>query len=408
MKVLYLFTSSFPFGKGENFLETEIVYLSKTFREITIVPYQYGGVEKARLLPSNVKILQPLRSDKAKFIIILLKGIFNLKPFKIFALDLLKLNVRSISHFRRWIRETIITRWLLGTKAIETIIQQKDQSILYFYWSSGPTSSNLSLVLGKKIKTAVRFHGSDLYLETDNNKGYIPFREQQLNNINIAITISELGKNYLNNNYPKIKFETKTFPLGSESFGLSNMSDDGTLRIVSCSSISQIKRVHIIANAIKELDIPIVWIHFGDGPLRSSIEQIMVEKNSNIKFELRGQVEHKEILSFYHNSNVDVFINVSSSEGIPVSIMEALSFGISIIATDVGGTSEIVDENIGFLLPSTIEFTDLRRAIVKFHNLSSAEKLLLRANARKTWEQKADASKNYTEFALFLAKLANE
>ncbi|MFR4320263.1 MAG: glycosyltransferase [Blautia massiliensis (ex Durand et al. 2017)] len=44
-------------------------------------------------------------------------------------------------------------------------------------------------------------------------------------------------------------------------------------------------------------------------------------------------------------------MNVSSSEGIPVSIMEATSFGIPGIATDAGGTKEIIrDKENGVLL----------------------------------------------------------
>ena len=47
---------------------------------------------------------------------------------------------------------------------------------------------------------------------------------------------------------------------------------------------------------------------------------------------------------------IDIFINVSSSEGLPVAIMEAISFDIPIIATNVGGTSEIVTPETGILI----------------------------------------------------------
>jgi len=45
-----------------------------------------------------------------------------------------------------------------------------------------------------------------------------------------------------------------------------------------------------------------------------------------------------------------LFINTSSSEGIPVSMMEAQSFGIPILAMDVGGVREIVGPQTGRLL----------------------------------------------------------
>ena len=48
------------------------------------------------------------------------------------------------------------------------------------------------------------------------------------------------------------------------------------------------------------------------------------------------------MLDYYKNNIIDIFINLSASEGIPVSIMDAISFGIPCIATNVGGTGEIV------------------------------------------------------------------
>ena len=48
----------------------------------------------------------------------------------------------------------------------------------------------------------------------------------------------------------------------------------------------------------------------------------------NIQYEFKGNVSNTELMKQYQNKNYYVFVNVSSSEGIPVSIMEATSFGI--------------------------------------------------------------------------------
>lgn len=45
------------------------------------------------------------------------------------------------------------------------------------------------------------------------------------------------------------------------------------------------------------------------------------------------------VYDFYRNNDVDVFVNLSESEGIPVSIIETISFGVPVVATDVGGNS---------------------------------------------------------------------
>lgn len=69
-----------------------------------------------------------------------------------------------------------------------------------------------------------------------------------------------------------------------------------------------------------------------------------------------------------------MFINVSSSEGLPVSIMEACSFGIPIIATNVGGTAEIVQAGVnGILLKEQFETEVLKQAILRFAGMERQE-----------------------------------
>ena len=95
----------------------------------------------------------------------------------------------------------------------------------------------------------------------------------------------------------------------------------------------------------------------------------------------------------------DLFINVSSSEGIPVSIMEAMSFGIPVIATDAGGTNEIVKDGYnGYLLPVNIEAEEIASAIKKFILLPDAQKSELSKNATTTWKEQYNAELNYNTF----------
>ena len=68
---------------------------------------------------------------------------------------------------------------------------------------------------------------------------------------------------------------------------------------------------------------------------------------TGLTVELRGQTANDELLEFYASHRVDVFVNVSSSEGVPVSIMEAIAHDIPVVATAVGGTPEIVSPALG-------------------------------------------------------------
>jgi glycosyltransferase involved in cell wall biosynthesis len=72
-------------------------------------------------------------------------------------------------------------------------------------------------------------------------------------------------------------------------------------------------------------------------------------------------VTHDAVRDFYLTQPVDVFVNASTTEGVPVSIMEAMSFGVPVVATDVGGTGELVNSRNGALLvpnPTPAEIAD--------------------------------------------------
>jgi glycosyltransferase involved in cell wall biosynthesis len=56
-------------------------------------------------------------------------------------------------------------------------------------------------------------------------------------------------------------------------------------------------------------------------------------------------------------------VNLSSSEGVPLSIMEALAMGVPVVATAAGGTGEMVDETVGELLEVDVDAVTAGSAI---------------------------------------------
>ena len=56
---LYLFTSSFPYGNVESFLEDEILYLCEEFEKVEIIPLT-GNVNIQREVPFNCHVNVPI------------------------------------------------------------------------------------------------------------------------------------------------------------------------------------------------------------------------------------------------------------------------------------------------------------------------------------------------------------
>lgn len=98
---------------------------------------------------------------------------------------------------------------------------------------------------------------------------------------------------------------------------------------------------------------------------------------------------------------------VLPSEGTSVAIMEAMSVGIPVIATAVGGNIELLEGENGILLPENSTATELAKAFEHFCENPKMVKVL-RENSRKHWEKNYAAGKNYLLLAEHLAGLLAE
>ena len=91
-------------------------------------------------------------------------------------------------------------------------------------------------------------------------------------------------------------------------------------------------------------------IHFslaGDGPDRILLENLVRAKSLESTFEFCG---HTPVMEGFYQK-IDIFVNTSLHEGIPMSILEAMAYGIPVIAPRIGGIPEIIEDGIdGFLI----------------------------------------------------------
>ncbi|MDX1371543.1 MAG: glycosyltransferase, partial [Nitrososphaeraceae archaeon] len=247
-----------------------------------------------------------------------------------------------------------------------------------------------------------RVHGWDLYFEVSEIK-MLPFRSYISEHLDYIFPISEKGKQYILDVW-KIKDESKVFlqRLGVKS-ALKPHSTKNKFTIVSCANLIPLKRVSLLLHALQHIDFPISWIHFGDGPLFKRMHEQVQLLPSNIEVHLMGRVDNRKVLDFYKENKVNLFINTSSSEGIPVSIMEAMSFGIPCIATDVGGNYEIVNNENGRLISPNPSKKEIADTLTGFATMEQEEWKEYSDHAYKTWKTKFNAEVNYPRFVNFLS-----
>ena len=86
----------------------------------------------------------------------------------------------------------------------------------------------------------------------------------------------------------------------------------------------------------------------GEGPKRKELEKFIKENRLEEKVKLLGSISREKVFEVLKNS--DIFVLISNWEGFPYTIIEAMSFGLAIIASEVGGIKEAVNESCGILI----------------------------------------------------------
>ena len=405
--MLIVITNGYPFG-GEPFLQSEAPYLPEdtVFFAISADPHAKKGTEHRdayRIGDGSATANSYFNAARALFDREIYKEIGILKKGR-------KLSTSSI----RRLLSTYGSAWT-HYKKITDILDKNypgcvvEDFIVYSYWMD--VHAVIAVLLKRKygnVKTVSRCHGYDLY-EYRHKTNYIPFRKLVFSSLDVIAPISDNGKHYLIETYgDHFAGKLKVFRLGTKDVGLNPVADNEMFTIVSCSSITKVKRLGLIVEALSCLKIPVKWVHFGDGDQGTAIKKLAVEKldNSTIEYVFMGQTEKTEILQYYTNNHIDLFINTSESEGIPVSVMEAMSCGIPVVATDVGGTSEIVMDGInGKLVMKDAGPETIADALMTFVEMDENETSEYRKEARETWRKNYQDKVNFKRFAEMLESL---
>ncbi len=105
----------------------------------------------------------------------------------------------------------------------------------------------------------------------------------------------------------------------------------------------------------------ITFIIVGSGPLASQLKELSIKLNisRNVKF-IGFRNDIPELLSV-----IDIFVLPSLWEGMPNALLEAMAAGKPVIATDTGGSKDLIDSNINGVLVEPANSEALAEAILK-------------------------------------------
>lgn len=121
------------------------------------------------------------------------------------------------------------------------------------------------------------------------------------------------------------------------------------------------KGVPDLLHAYAQSPLEAVVYIVGDGPRRVELEALAEQLGVSARVKFLGYLPEERAWGVIRAS--DVVVNPSYTEGLPTSVLEAALLSRAILATDVGGTPEIIEDGVGGLLFKARDVEALRSGL---------------------------------------------
>ena len=270
----------------------------------------------------------------------------------------------------------IIYRWL---KTIFTIYKLGKNKDLIFVNGLGTEATIANIFLNKKI---IRKIVGDPVWERAYSKAKISesFDEFQVKNYGFSISFQKKVRSFsikksdivvtpsqhLKNFILNLGFKNKIEIINNGVFipeENTNIFTNDQINITIVSRLVSHKNIEKIIKAISDLNSPLINLNIiGDGPELNQLQKISLESNNKDNIIFHGKLNRDDINHIFLKS--DIYIQASNYEGLPHSLLEAMSYGIPVLCTPVGECKEILgNEDRGYILDLPVSKNNIKSKI---------------------------------------------
>jgi colanic acid/amylovoran biosynthesis glycosyltransferase len=341
-------------------LRMSIVYLSNRFPEI-VEPYVYAEIDELRkracaVLPCSFRRPEPVPRSLAGFVAESLYAFplrwtqalgaswLCLRQFSRIA-DLIWRAVRGPEPVSRRLR-TLAHTWL----GVYLAVLLRHRAITHIHVHHGYFSAWAGMVAGRLLGAgfSMTLHGSDLLVRAD-------YLDAKLKNCRFCVTISDFNRKHIIEHYPNVDAgKTLVHHIGVDLEAWhppASYPPNDRFSILSIGRLHPVKNHGFLLLACRELKskgVKFRCVIVGEGTERGKLESLVREMDIESEVLLQGTVAREELPQFYADANVVVL--TSHSEGVPVTLMEAMAMGRVVLAPRITGIPELVrDGQTGFL-----------------------------------------------------------
>lgn len=342
MRLVYV-TSSFPYGPGEAFILPEVLELGRQGHEVWVVPMRPRGriVHAEALQLGEKSVVEPLLSWE---VLRAAGREFFRSPARVLRALALSLTWKP-RHLLKNLSVYPKGLWLAG------LARRLGADHIHAHWAA--TTASMAMVASEVsgIPWSFTAHRWDIL---ENN-----LLARKCWHAAFARFISKSGLERAREQSgacatkARVLYMGVRLPVGGQKKG--GYIIDRSFTTVLCPAALIPRKGHIyLLHAFAQLKAKglslKLWLA-GDGELRDDLLSLVqsLELTENVRF--LGQLSQRELLEVYANNKVDAVVLPSLHEGIPVALMEAMSFGIPVVATEVGGVPELLKDGAGLVAP---------------------------------------------------------
>lgn len=404
---LVLVTDSFPFGgvPERTFIEPELPFLAERFGRVIIVPTVYKDrMPESLVLPAGVEVSRCwIDSPERRHKILRFRHLLYPSVWKL-----------SVGHgFISNLKMTVMARAMAASlcRCLRKNGVDPDTTLFYSFWLSVGAMSFGLLSRKMPVRYIVCAHRFDII-----SKVSPLLRRLTVEHAMKVYGVSSAGVGALKSEFGETGTEIRSRTLGSVkifpgSVCRGHAIAERKITFLSVARVEPVKRVAMNFEMIRAIAVArpatkVKWIHVGVGSEMQRLRDKITDNTlpANLEVRLAGEFSNADTQRIYTTECVDWFVHLSESEGLPIAICEALSYGVPVIATDVGGVSEAVTDDTGILLPEDVRPEEFVRSLIPYLE-SDVRSSSIRVSALKYWREKFDASLLRPEFVDELSRL---
>ncbi len=179
----------------------------------------------------------------------------------------------------------------------------------------------------------------------------------------------------------------------SNGISLPTIKSKPTSKPLQCIAIGRIEKekgihfaIQAIANLPKEQQKNVLLNVVGEGNYMSMLKQITNVLGVEESVVFHGRADDDKLDEIYHNSRIHL-MPTTRQEGLPLTILEGMAYGLATIASDIGGIPGVITNDVDGILVRPNNQQELDQA---FENLLGNEQLIdsISKSARQTIEQR--------------------